>query len=584
MSHRWFFGLIVLLTSLHVVVQQSSAQVDPYGASSDPSGASGVALGHSSADIRPTSRRADEEKGFEFKSQATLVEVPVVVTDKSGAHIHQLTKADFKILEDGKEQRIASFEEVTSTGDRLIIHLDPPGTFSNLHLEGDQPHSVTVIVLDMINTPSLDQSYARGQLIKYLADHLDSTQPLGLMVIGRKGLRVLSGLSTDPASLIATLKKVSGEASVMEGYSINAQAVAATGDSPSGLLGGISRKESPESVFRRFFLNNEAVEGTYQQAQAIETTLRAFLSLAWSLSGIPGRKSVIWMTGSFPFYLDSFTSVPGDNALRALYERAMKALNDAEICVYPIDVRGLLSDPAYFANGSSSAPASDATLLLQTSSVTSLTNFAKMTGGHAYYGNNDLTNALKHASADSSSYYLLGYYLGTPSGKPGWRKLQVVVSRKDAEVGARAGFLVTNASVNPEATHKADVEFALNSPFESTGIAVAEQWQAVLPDGGKKKIPFALQVPATGLINEADNNRFDIEFLARATTKGIAADTTGQTIKGTLSPKALAKIKEEGISYRNSLDLAPGEYQVRFVVRDNLSGRIGSIIVPLTVN
>ena len=97
---------------------------------------------------------------------------------------------------------------------------------------------------------------------------------------------------------------------------------------------------------------------------------------------------------------------------------------------------------------------------------------------------------------DSSSYYLLGYYLDSHNNKPGWRKLQVEVSRKDAEVGARAGFLVSNASVNPEVTHKADVEFALNSPFESTGIAVTEQWQGVSPDGGKRKIGFALHVPA----------------------------------------------------------------------------------------
>ena len=222
--------------------------------------------------------------------------------------------------------------------------------------------------------------------------------------------------------------------------------------------------------------------------------------------------------------------------------------------------------------------------MLQNSTVTSLTTFAKRTGGRAYYGSNDLTDALKHAAADASSYYLVGYYLGTHNNKPGWRKLQVQVSRKDAEVHARAGFLITSAGVNPELTHQADVQFVLNSSFESTGIAFTGRWLGGSPDGSKKKIGFALQVPATDLIDEADNNRFDIEFLARATKQGTTADTTGQTIKGTLPPAALAKIKADGIFYKNSLDLAPGEYQVRFVIRDNLSGKIGSVIVPLTVN
>jgi len=311
---RWCgVAFFVLLASWCVAAQQS----DPWNPGGSSNGASGVSLGPA-GDVPSASRSAGEGRNLEFKSQPTLVEVPVVVTDKAGAHVHQLTQADFKILEDGKEQRIASLEEITAANDPLSVRANAPGTFSNLRLQGQQPHSVTVIVLDMVNTPFLDQSYARGQVIKYLADNLSSKQVLGLMVIGNKGLKVLSGLTTDPAALIATLKKVSGEVSAMEKYPISAQATAATGDPPSGLLGGISPGEEPGAVFARF-LREDAVEATYQQGQVIETTLRAFLSLAWSLSGVPGRKSVVWMTGSFPFYLDSYASVPGDDALRALY-------------------------------------------------------------------------------------------------------------------------------------------------------------------------------------------------------------------------------------------------------------------------
>jgi VWFA-related protein len=583
-ARRLFCGLIswILIASVYLAARQSGGQTDPWNGGPGY-GASGGPPINPPSDISSTSRRADDGAGLVFKSQTTIVEVPVVVTDKSGVHLHGLTKGDFKLLEDAKEQRITSFEEIIPNSDRLMVHANPPGTFSNLHVEGQQPHSITVIVLDTVNTPFLDQSYARGQLIKYLGDHLDSTQVLGLMVIGSKGLRVLSGLTTDPALLIATLKKVGGEVSGMETFHADAQAAAADGNTPSGLLGGISAGEAPEAVFRRFVFKADAVESTYKQARAIETTLQAFLSLALSLSGMPGRKSVVWATGSFPFYLDSFADVPGDKTLRTLYERAMKALNDAEISLYPLDVRGLLSDPTYFGNEPGFTPGANSTSL-QDSTVNTLKRFAAMTGGRAYYGNNDLASALKHAAEDSSSYYLLGYYLDTRNKKAGWRKLQVSVARKDAEVSARAGFLVTNASVDPEVTHKADVEFALNSPFESTGIAVTEQWQGVSSDASKKRIGFALKVPATDLIDEADKNRFDVEFVARATKKGVVGDTVGQTIKGTVPPNGLAKIKADGIFYRNSFDLPPGEYQVQFVVRDNLSGRIGSVIVPLTVN
>jgi hypothetical protein len=226
----------------------------------------------------------------------------------------------------------------------------------------------------------------------------------------------------------------------------------------------------------------------------------------------------------------------------------------------------------------------DAPDTLRQASLNSLKNFAEMTGGVAYYNTNDLASAFGRAVQDSASYYLLSYYLDHRNNKPGWRKLQVVVSRKDAEVRARAGYLVTDVAVNPERTHKADIEFALGSPFESTGIPISEQWQGVQADGGKKKMGFVLQVPATGLIDETDKNRIDIEIVAQATKKGVSAGTLSQTMKGLIVPETLAKLKADGIVYRNFLDLSPGDYQVRFVVRDNLTGKIGSVIVPLTVN
>jgi len=207
MGRRWLSGLAFsLLTAICGMAQQPGGQVDPWNGGAGY-GASGAPPINSSAEVPPESRRADEGAGLIFKSQTTLVEVPVVVVDKAGGHLHGLSKSDFKILEDGKEELIAGFEEVIPASSKLMVTSGAPGTFSNLHLERQQPHSVTVIVLDMVNTPFLDQSYARGQLMKYLSDHLDSTQVLGLMAIGSKGLMVLSGLTTDPAVLISTLKK-----------------------------------------------------------------------------------------------------------------------------------------------------------------------------------------------------------------------------------------------------------------------------------------------------------------------------------------------------------------------------------------
>jgi VWFA-related protein len=406
---------------------------------------------------------------------------------------------------------------------------------------------------------------------------------LGLVVVGSKGVKVLSGLNSEPASLIAALKKASGEVSPMQAFGAEGQVVGASEGRPSEITGGTSPGEDPAEKMRQFIMNADALEGAYQQSRSIEDTMKAFLAIAWSLSGIPGRKSLIWATGSFPFPMDSPQSVPG-GSLSLLYERAMEALKDAQVSVYPVDVRGLVSSGDVTYSGDGSANNIPGRSGLQDSTLDTLKTFAEMTGGRAFYNSNDLAAGFKRAADDAASYYLLAYYMNTHNAKPGWRKLQVEVQRKDMEVRARTGFFVTNATVDPDLTHKADVGLALSSPFDSTGIVVTVKWQGMFLEGNKKKVKFALNLPASGVIDEANKNRFDVDFVAQATLNGTPAGNAGQTVKGTIPAAGLAKIKAEGIFYQNVLELPPGTYDVRFVVRDNLSGRIGSVTAPLTVN
>ena len=577
--------LVLLLTLLAIplCVSAQLQQTDPYN-NGAATGATGMQPRNEPADTETVSSHADQGKPLQFKSQTTIVQVPVVVTDKAGNHVHGLTKADFKVLENGKAQKIASFEEIIPAAIAPPSAVSTAGIFTNVSPDEHKLRALTVILLDEVNTPFLDQSYARKQLVKYLATHLQPSQPVGLMSLSEKGLTTLSGFDTDPQALMAALKKASGHVSTMENYSSDAKAIAATGAAQDSLSHGIGTSESPELVIQRFMLQLDAVDATYNQARAIETTLRAFLEIAWSLSGRPGRKSLVWVTGSFPFYLDSFTSVPGDNGLRALYERTLQALNDAQISIYPVDARGLLSDETYSGENTGSLLPAGASDSARQSSITSLKTFAAMTGGVAYYNSNDVSGAYDRAVQDSSSYYLLSYYLDHRDNKMGWRKLQVLVVGKDTEVRARAGFLVTNVSANPQLTQKADLDLALHSPFESTGIPIAGRWEGSRTKGQRKEIGFALSVPATGLIDEADKNYVDLEFVARATNKGTVAATVSQQFKGNIVPETLARLKTDGILYRHFLDLAPGDYEVRFMVRDNLTGRIGSLIVPLAVH
>ena len=304
------------LTVIAISAVAFAQQTDPYGGGA-ASGAVGLQPKSDAPDVGSISGRAEERKPIQFKSQTTFIEVPVLVTDKAGKHIHDLTKADFEVLENGKPQTISICAEVLPTGSPGSAAAPTDGTFTNTPGGEGEPRSLTLMLLDEVNTPFLTQAYARAQLVKYLSTHLQPTQPVGLMLLGAKGLTTISELNTDPHELISALKKASGQVSTMETFSNDAQAIAATGNMPDPVAGGSRSSDSPELKIRQFILSHESIEATYSQGRAIETTLRAFLEIAWSLSGTPGRKSLVWVTGSFPFYLESFASVPGDGNLRA---------------------------------------------------------------------------------------------------------------------------------------------------------------------------------------------------------------------------------------------------------------------------
>lgn len=83
---------------------------------------------------------------------------------------------------------------------------------------------------------------------------------------------------------------------------------------------------------------------------------------------------------------------------------------------------------------------------------------------------------------------------------------------------------------------------------------------------------------------ESDQNHLNIDFAAAAREPaGKVVATNGRTLDAHLKPESLQQIRSSGITYKGALELAPGEYSVRFVVRDNLTGRLGSVTAPLRV-
>ena len=543
---------------------------------------------------KPKDKDKEDNSEVKFTARTELVLIPTLVTDKSGNHITGLKKEDFTVLENGAEQKVATFEEITSDALRYSRPRNP-NEFSNSVAGPASNRRITLMVLDLLNTRFMDQAYARQDLLKYLTQSVDQREPTALYTLTRSGIHVIHDFTTDPRVLVAALHKVKGDSFQMVDSEETVEGVTGTA-SPDGSAGVDPGTVQTEAQKIQTMMEDQELNfQSFQQRLAITYTLQAMQQVAQALAGFPGRKSLIWASGGFPFSVSDNTmqlAPAGRDSLTdvlPMYEHTWQLLNDAQISLYPVDVKGLqvvtmpsasVRNPGKNYGRNMSWRNLDTQATLQT--------FASMTGGRAYYNSNDLAKGFRDAVNDSAEYYMLGYYLDRSKTKSGWRKLAVKVKRDHVDVRARSGFFVTNATVDPENSRNNDISSALQSPLDYTSLALVARWDKIEPgkEPGKKHVNYMMRLaPDAALVNDADDNHVVLEFMAMAKTpEGKPIDhPMGQKVDAHLTAEKLASIRQIGLAYRGALDLAPGEYTVRFVIRDNLSGRVGSVDAPLKV-
>jgi len=160
----------------------------------------------------------------------------------------------------------------------------------------------------------------------------------------------------------------------------------------------------------------------------------------------------------------------------------------------------------------------------------------------------------------------------------------VKVANPDYQVLARSGFLVSNSVYDPELSRASELDIAAASYVGSTAIPLTAGFQGTSGKGGKRKAEFTLVIRGDSVaFGQRGNNHFQLDVLALAEKGDRQVAKVAQVVQGTLPPDQLALVKAHGVGYKNSLELPPGEYTVRFVVRDKLSGKVGTVSAPLTI-
>jgi VWFA-related protein len=501
--------------------------------------------------------------------------------------VHGLKKEDFTVYEEGVEQPVSVFEEVQQANATQSPSTAATDQFSNVRSDDAGNRQLTIVLIDMLNTPVPDQVYAKDQVVKYLTDPSNSGHPMSLLALNRTGVKLIHHFTRDPRELTKALNSVQ-----------RSQTPVTEDPSEALLTNGTDKLSKIIQSFGEFQVAGEQAAFSFERRQVVTLTLQSMAQVAQAFAGYPGRKTLVWASGGFPFALNEETMAlkeglaPVDTPanMQPLYEKTWAALNRAQMSVYPVDVHGLGDLP-----GPATAPVKKPLpdpfthgQWLHAETNATFEAFAKATAGRAYLNQNGLASAMRQAVEDSSSYYLLGYYLHGENKSEGWRKLHVKVHRDGVHVLARTGFFLKLLSTKTEDKSPDSMQAALDSPLEFTAIAMTAKWQEILPapEAGKKKAIFTLTMPAGfAQVDESDRNRFAIDFWATARTPaGAPAGDIEQTMEGHFKPETYERFRNKGTDYRGALTVAPGEYTVRFVVRDRLSGRIGTVSAPLKVN
>ena len=440
--------------------------------------------------------------GAVFHSGTRLVEVEVVVRGKRarprelgawvkwifdsgppwgppGDPLRGLTKDDFTLLDAGKPQPIAIFSiGPRSEGQPMTI---PSGAASNRITDRSQPAgSTTVVLVDFLNSGWIDSEYLRVG-VKNLLKALGPNDRIVVYTLGMK-LHVLTGFSGPEAK------------SALQDH----------GDPPTAF---VDPREHPVM------------------------TVNALNTITRNLSGVAGRKNLVW-AGGHP-----------SNALIA-------ALQQQDIVVYPVRVR--------------SAGIIDTDM---------------PSGGRMFLDAMDLTFAVRTAEEDSGAVYVLGYYPPEEMLDGKYHAIKVKlndaeVRKQNPEVHYRAGYLATKMAALPAASSLADV---LNSPLEATGIGLAAQ---AIPQAQDPRI---YDVRVTIDLRDLHLDRTDGQFVGafdyavqdpsspRAfKTSSVALRMTDRQFARTLETGLILVVK----------GLEPTSDQIRIAVRDSATGVAGSIRVP----
>ena len=597
-----------------------------------------TAAAQTPAPASPPQTSAQPPAAPTIQTRTNLVIEDVVVTDRRGNPISGLKASDFALTEKGAPQQIRTFDEHTAQPPAPVTPpLDlPPGVFTNYNPIPPSP-ALNVLLLDTLNTPLQDQAYLRLQLLKYIRT-APPNQRLAIFGLTTH-LILLQGFTADPAILRAAIDRKSLRASQL----LDNPTTGAPNEQTSDTLNDIAAAAGPQqgaaiaqtaAIFRQF----EAETGIFQLQLRARYTLEALGALARYLAVLPGRKNILWFSGSFPLSVFPDTSL--SDPFRATADlssdlrNTANILTRAQVAVYPIDARGLFTDPTFDASNRGGdlfrpggAAAAQQRFGEQTAAEqATMRQLAEQTGGRAFVNTNGLAEAVTHAINDGSNFYTLTY---SPTNtrfdntfRPIGLKLVGPRSAQGLSLSYRRGYFAADPNAAPNAASRRrppappgnappppPISPALGAAMlrgapESTEVIFKVSARPVSPSAAPPESAVAADNQPNPALAHAPFRNVHVEFAAFASqlltrqpsgsytgsvrfitlaynADGAVVNLVDQTVQLNVTPDQYQRIRG-GLHFQQIVSVpASGDFYLRLGVGDLITDRVGSLEIPV---
>jgi VWFA-related protein len=568
---------------------------------------------------QPSAAPQDTAGQATIKTTVRQVLVDVVVTDRKNHPITGLQREDFYALEDGVPQRILYFEAHSPLADapaeKSVERPNlPANTFANS--SGANKYSpLNVLLYDLLNTPLTDQPFAHREIVRFLQNRTGGGR-FAIFVLSDT-LHLLQGFTDDERQLVAAMQgkearphstlfyQASGDASnASEQF---AEGAAFANDSAAQNMAG--RLQHMEELSRRFFVERR-----------IEKTIGAFAEIANFLSGLPGRKNLIWLSGSFPANifpgndpLDVFGAWAGN---RRDLKQVADLLTVGQVAVYPVDIRGLTTDPFFDASANYRSPADfyreHMNFILQIAAEQdTMDQIAQDTGGHAFYNTNGLSDAIATSTEDGANYYTLSYAPSNTNFNGRLRKIRIHLIHSNYHLTYRHSYLADDRVMEQNAAHAPTMmqvalrrgaplaqELSLRvhitplgkpKPATKEEIAELAQYPAfasrkkgAVPKVQRYSIDYALEGSQISLETAGDSGpRARFEVLCGSYDAESRTMFAYRSPLERVSEVTADEIRKEEFRMRHTVEIPSEAAWLRVAVHDLIGDRIGSVEIPL---